>query len=1356
MATTYSVDIEFKAKGGQALQQVTKQAEDLRRTVDGTKLEVLNTALGVLPGRAGAAANGIVGLTRGLKDAQTQARATAAEITALQAALSAKKLQLIGKGGIGGEALKKEIAGIEQSLAGLGKGSGASAMALGAIGIAAIGTAAALGAVAASSVQFNNELERNRQQLTLFSNSAKVTDEIVKSLQTTADATSLGLPGLLEATKTLAAYGVEAKLAGTATKMLGDVALGDNEKLQRFAVNLGQIKSLGKAYTVDLKQFSQAGIPMFEALSRVTGNSTNEVMKMAEQGKISYGIVMQALQLLTKEGEKFYDGAKRGGTTMDAAFQQMQGSWEQLQIRIGKAATPAVVAMFEGIADALTNVGKAVDFAGKAFDNLSKGPLHDTINDIVWLTKVQDDFLKKNKAVALVLAYTMGGGNGLAREAYKQKNEEGKSKTSDRDRLAQNAEEQKKLAEATNKEMAASLKEERAKLDQEIASKKAKIDIETERSLVDARLGYEQQVADFRKQQLRAIADLERQVSDERKKQEFDNSQGQSRIDSLNRQIAGDIAIAEAAGRGGDTSGMQASQDMAKKLEQSARDRAEIEFNATQRKVNIERRISDFKVQTERQMGDMQTAYARQTDSILRGAAQKIGDLMVEGATKAKAILESAQMGGGDSGNSSNPSASGGAEIASPVNEQGKRWLQLIRYAEGTAGKDGYRTMFGGGKFTDMSRHPDKVVKSGGYSSAAAGAYQFMPGTWDSLGMSDFSPASQDRGARMLAQRHNVNILKDPINKANIAKLAPEWASLPTLGGGSFYGQPSKNIQDLLKKFGPSAPAASAGVKLGEPIEYFTGDKTSTGYRKDHGGSNYHDHLAYATAKEAKAAAELLNKNGIKTTELKGVNPVSTHSSSKSLHYQGLAFDVPGAQAPVGQEQALSRRVRGLLAPGGQIAAANKIVPTGGIPTNSAGLQQANAGLMDGAGGDARIQKLEKEKALTAEMAASYKNIQAGVDSTLKSATDKNKIDQATFALMQSGIKPELAGQLATNQQLIATKTGELEKMKEQAAQLLGEKNITIETRLERLGILDAIQGSLDAQPALLEALDAEAVKTQEIADARAKMQEAKDQAKSDAQGVSSTITGGLKDAIKAAVTGGDLKAALSNMLSGLGDKFLDMAMRPLEKMLTDQFMKIFDPGTAATVANTAALWANTTSRTGESAAGGIGGIAGIAKGLLGGLGGAGSGVGGAVGSYGSAMSATTFLPSFLAVGGPAQAGSPYIVGEKGPELFVPNASGSVIPADRTAAMARYQRQSGNSGGQGGESGQSSDLSPAGWQMNFETTQILGQDWISKDQLVAAMAETEKRATKAGAKAGAGQMAQKMRSSPSFRKQVGM
>ena len=45
-------------------------------------------------------------------------------------------------------------------------------------------------------------------------------------------------------------------------------------------------------------------------------------------------------------------------------------------------------------------------------------------------------------------------------------------------------------------------------------------------------------------------------------------------------------------------------------------------------------------------------------------------------------------------------------------------------------------------------------------------------------------------------------------------------------------------------------------------------------------------------------------------------------------------------------------------------------------------------------------------------------------------------------------------------------------------------------------------------------------------------------------------------------------------------------------------------------------------------------------------------------------------IPGFLAEGGPAQAGKPYIVGEKGPELFVPRNSGTVIPNDQLGARA--------------------------------------------------------------------------------------
>jgi phage-related minor tail protein len=49
-----------------------------------------------------------------------------------------------------------------------------------------------------------------------------------------------------------------------------------------------------------------------------------------------------------------------------------------------------------------------------------------------------------------------------------------------------------------------------------------------------------------------------------------------------------------------------------------------------------------------------------------------------------------------------------------------------------------------------------------------------------------------------------------------------------------------------------------------------------------------------------------------------------------------------------------------------------------------------------------------------------------------------------------------------------------------------------------------------------------------------------------------------------------------------------------------------------------------------------------------------------------------SIIPGFLAQGGNAMAGMPYVVGENGPEMFVPNQSGTVIPNNQMAAASTY------------------------------------------------------------------------------------
>ena len=146
-------------------------------------------------------------------------------------------------------------------------------------------------------------------------------------------------------------------------------------------------------------------------------------------------------------------------------------------------------------------------------------------------------------------------------------------------------------------------------------------------------------------------------------------------------------------------------------------------------------------------------------------------------------------------------------------------FLMMIRTAEGTAGPDGYRTMFGYRLFTSWADHPRQPAQFTDAQgrrlwTSAAGAYQFMavspiPGggatrvnTWDrvrnTLGLSDFSPASQDAAAvELIREAGALDDVKAGRVDAAVSKVRGVWASLP----GAGYGQPERRLSDLIAAY---------------------------------------------------------------------------------------------------------------------------------------------------------------------------------------------------------------------------------------------------------------------------------------------------------------------------------------------------------------------------------------------------------------------------------------------------------------------------------------------------------------------------------------------------------------------------
>lgn len=147
-------------------------------------------------------------------------------------------------------------------------------------------------------------------------------------------------------------------------------------------------------------------------------------------------------------------------------------------------------------------------------------------------------------------------------------------------------------------------------------------------------------------------------------------------------------------------------------------------------------------------------------------------------------------------------------------------YLNMLAASEGTAsrGDRGYNVMFRGDLVNDYSRHPnmvhtyiDKNGKQG--KSTAAGRYQFLYKTYEEmakkLGITDFSPESQDKVAIALMLEKGVDFDDGADFGANLRKINNVWTSLAGSSLGAQYHS-TRSFQQNLDAFNQSR--ASRGM----------------------------------------------------------------------------------------------------------------------------------------------------------------------------------------------------------------------------------------------------------------------------------------------------------------------------------------------------------------------------------------------------------------------------------------------------------------------------------------------------------------------------------------------------------------
>jgi hypothetical protein len=174
------------------------------------------------------------------------------------------------------------------------------------------------------------EMETLTLQLEAFTGSAEAADAAFKEFGRIAAQTPFDLQQVANAGRIMMAFGIEADVAIEATEQLAVVAAATGGDLQLLARNMGQIVAQGRAYTRDLTQFAIQGVPIWEQLSVVTGESVAALKNLAKEGKIGGAEVTAALELMTQEGTAFFEIAQRMQETFQGRFARIESSVQQL------------------------------------------------------------------------------------------------------------------------------------------------------------------------------------------------------------------------------------------------------------------------------------------------------------------------------------------------------------------------------------------------------------------------------------------------------------------------------------------------------------------------------------------------------------------------------------------------------------------------------------------------------------------------------------------------------------------------------------------------------------------------------------------------------------------------------------------------------------------------------------------------------------------------------------------------------------------------------------------------------------------------------------------------------------------
>ena len=211
--------------------------------------------------------------------------------------------------------------------------------------------------VLGAGIEYNAQIETYLTRLTTLTGSFEEANKILEQIKKDALATPFEVSSLTQAESLLLSTGLSAQEARADILALGDAVSasgGGNIELQRMAVNLQQIKNVGKASALDIKQFAYAGIDIYGLLADSMGITREEASKM----DITYEMLSQALQKASNQGGKYYKAMEKQSKTYNGAMSNLKESLDVLKGTLSKD-------LFNALKNIIPPLTQMLDWLGK-------------------------------------------------------------------------------------------------------------------------------------------------------------------------------------------------------------------------------------------------------------------------------------------------------------------------------------------------------------------------------------------------------------------------------------------------------------------------------------------------------------------------------------------------------------------------------------------------------------------------------------------------------------------------------------------------------------------------------------------------------------------------------------------------------------------------------------------------------------------------------------------------------------------------------------------------------------------------------------------------------------------------------